>query len=88
MNTIPVVPKVAYTLTKIITNLLAYDKQDIPYRVNTFDLKNALMYELDLYIAEQELTLTDYYQLKAEGKISEEKDLDEKWEPRKIQHQR
>ncbi len=84
MSNIPMVPKVAYTLAKVTNNLLAYDKQQLPYRVKTFDLKKALMYELDSYLSEHELILGDYYQLIANGKISEEEDLGEKWEPEKV----
>ncbi len=61
MNNIPKIPKTAYCLAKIINSLLKYDKKQMPYRVKTYDLKNALMYEVDKYLTDQGLTLDQYY---------------------------
>ncbi len=46
MKSLPVIPKCAYVLAKIINSLMVYNKDDAHNRVRSFDLKNALMYEV------------------------------------------
>ena len=61
MRNLPRVVRRAYCMAKIINNFLEYDMNQLPYRVKSYDLKNAVMYELDTYCSQQGTTLTSCF---------------------------
>ena len=61
MTNLPLVVKRAYRMAKIINNFLEYDKNQLPYRVKSYDLKNAVMYEMDAYCSQQGSTLASCF---------------------------
>lgn len=75
MDNIPSVPKTAYCFAKIINSLLKYDQKQLPYRVKTFDLKNALMYEVHKHMKYYEMTVESYYTSITEGSMMGDDDL-------------
>ena len=77
MKSLPIIPKMAYIMAKIINSLIMYTKQELPYKVKSFDLKNALINELDEFFTERKLTLTNYYEGKADNTLLAECDIGE-----------
>ncbi len=63
MKSLPMIPKCAYILAKIINSIMVYSREDVPYRVRSFDLKNALMYEVHAFLDNMDdgpITLEEY----------------------------
>ena len=44
---LPAYPKLAYMLLKILNNVIIYDKEETPYKVKSYDLKNATLCEVN-----------------------------------------
>ena len=44
MRNLPLVPKFAYVLAKIANSVLMYTKEELPYKVKSYDIKNALLH--------------------------------------------
>ncbi len=63
LKNMPSIPKVAYCLSKIINSLLVFSKEQLPYRVKTYDLKNAVLYKVDNYLKDNGIyTMIRYYE--------------------------
>ncbi len=51
------IPKLAYVLAKIINSIVEYSDEEAPYRVKSYDLKNAMMLEVRQQLANEMTTL-------------------------------
>ena len=69
MTNLPRVISMAYCMAKIINNFLEYDKNQLPYRVKSYDLKNAVMYEMDAYCSQQGSTLASCITNTGQGEV-------------------
>ena len=69
MTNLPRVVRRAYCMAKMINNFLEYDKNQLSYRVKSYDLKNAVKYELDGYCAQQGTTLTSCFSNTGQGEV-------------------
>ena len=70
MMNLPSVVRRAYCMAKIINNFLEYDKNQLPYRVKSYDLKNAVMYEMDAYCSQQDTTLASCFTNTEQGEVT------------------
>ena len=52
LKKLPFVPKMAYIFTKVANSIIMYTKDELPYKVKSYDLKNATLYlvEYDRHI--------------------------------------